>query len=59
MLISPASTLNTIRDFLSTGIDGGLPMSQILLQDQHNSPARNPDARHSYATGGRHWDAIG
>jgi hypothetical protein len=32
MLISPASTLNTIRDFLSTEIDGGLPVSWILLQ---------------------------
>jgi len=31
--ISPASTLITIRVFISAGIDGGLPMSSILLQD--------------------------
>ncbi|MGC5616240.1 DUF222 domain-containing protein [Georgenia sp. Z1491] len=30
---SPASTLNTIRVFFSTGIEGGLPMVLILLQD--------------------------
>jgi hypothetical protein len=33
IVISPASTLNTIRVFFSAGIDGGLPMPWILLQD--------------------------
>src|SRR5690554_1124937 len=33
IVISPASTLSTIRVFRSAGITGGLPMVQILLQD--------------------------
>ena len=54
-VISPANTLNTIRVFFSAGITGGLPMIQILLQDLHNCPARNLDARRHHPQPARDW----
>ena len=45
MDISPASTLNTIRVFFSTGTKEDLPHTQTPLHNLHNTPATQSDAR--------------